>query len=378
MTKNVSAFAIVLLLAVPAIAIAGPLRWVPAGPYPTKSACQPISFDQPDAIAVDKTNDIYIADDTGPSVIQELTEGGTGTIRTVLSRSLEPIKSGHYFGISLAIDSKGSLYLAAKARGTVEKLNADGTLTVIAGKPGSRELIDGPAPEARLKAPNAIAIGVDDAIYVADTRTIRKISRDGSIVTLAGTPYAKNPYPNGGPYPTDGRGRHAIFMSANGIAVDSHSNIYVADSYDGIQERQGVDIGQIRRVDPAGAVRTLAGGLDSTGWSDIDGVGLKAVFGGVYGVALDSHTILYISEPLALTPAIRRVDGNFDVTTVAKALHTGDVKTTGLIAPAGVAVGSDGILYAADDLEIKGFNQWPVNWLHRIVGKRLETLCREQ
>lgn len=97
---------------------------------------------------MDREHNIYIAEEAGPNVVQELTAGGTGILRNVLSRRVEPIKSGHYFGLSLAIGPNGSLYLAIKRRGTVERLNENGTLTVVAGQPGDKELVDGPASEA--------------------------------------------------------------------------------------------------------------------------------------------------------------------------------------------------------------------------------------
>lgn len=56
------------------------------------------------------------------------------------------------------MDLDGRLVLAIKERGTVERLNANGTLTLIAGRPGERKLVDGPDSKARLNAPNAIAI----------------------------------------------------------------------------------------------------------------------------------------------------------------------------------------------------------------------------
>lgn len=377
MTKASFASAIALLLGLPAIATAGSLNWGLAGSYPTKNGCQPISFDQPDAIAVDQSDDIYIANEAGPSAVQELAAGGTETIRTVLSRSIEPIKSGHYFGLSLAFGPKGALYLAVKDRGTVERLNANGTLTVVAGKPGNRELVDGPASKARLKAPNAIAIGPHGTIYVADTRTIRKIEPDGSVTTLAGNPYATNPHPveGGAPWYRDRRGRHAVFMSPNGIAVDGHGNLFSADGYAGEDEGQADDVGVIRKIARDGTVSTLAGSILFNG-DDLDGVGANANFGdNIFGIALDRDGDIYITEPMA--PSIRRVDSDGRVDTVIKAEGPGNDRSTGLINPTGIAVDSRGAIFVVDNYAIEPVPAEPVDWLHRFVGGRLETLCKE-
>lgn len=108
MTKTTIARVILLLLC-SAVARAGALAWAPVEPYPAKSDCQSISLDQPDAIAVDKADEIYIANETGPNAVQEISVAA-GTIRTLPSRSAEPIESGHYLGISLALGPKGDLF----------------------------------------------------------------------------------------------------------------------------------------------------------------------------------------------------------------------------------------------------------------------------
>lgn len=353
---------------------AGTLAWAPVGPYPVNGGCQPISFDQPDAIAVDKAGDIYIANETGPNAVQEISVTA-GTIRTLLSRSSEAIGSGYYSGISLALGPEGNLFLAVKQRGTVERLNGNGTLTLIAGRPGDRELVDGSASRGRLNAPNAIAIGSDGTIYVTDTRTIRKIGRHGAITTLAGSPHAKISDAQGHPYFANGKARRAVFMSPNGLAVGTHGQIYMADSYVGDEEGQGVDIGLVRQV-AHGAVTTIAGTIDTTGWSDTDGVGEDAVFGGIHGIAIASSGVVYVTEASNGIGSIRRIGSDAAVTTVVKSPHTGDVRTTGLINPAGIAVSSNGILYVTEDFEDPDFAGWRVDWLHRILGNKLETLCR--
>lgn len=372
MTKAPFALAIVLLLGLPALASAGSLSWAPAGPYPTKSSCQPISFHEPDAIAVDRLGNIYIGNEDGSDAVQEVTTGARATIRTLLTRNIE----GDYYGLSLAVGPEGRLYIAFKERGTIERLDADGTLTVIAGKPGERQLVDGPASKARLKAPNAIAIDRDGVIYVADTRTIRKIAPDGAITTLAGNPYAKNPRSTGGPYPVDGKGRRAVFMSPNGIAEDNRGDVYVADSFDGEEEGQQVDIGQIRKVTSHGYVSTVAGGILTTGWSDFNGVGRNAVFGGVYGIALAPGGVLYVTEPYG-APSIRKVSPNARVSTVV-AEKTSSYLTTGLIMPTGIVFARPETIFVVDDVALMGLPSLTakqIYWLHKIIIGHVETLC---
>ena len=79
-------------------------------------------------------------------------------------------------------------------------------------------------------------------VYVADRDgTIRKITPDGAVTTLAGV---------GGQTGTnDGIGNAARFSSPIGLVVDGAGNIYVADSGNN----------KIRKVTPTGEVTTLAG-----------------------------------------------------------------------------------------------------------------------
>ncbi|HEX5462166.1 MAG TPA: hypothetical protein VFX20_19530 [Steroidobacteraceae bacterium] len=324
---------------------------------------------------MDKSDDLYIANEGGPNAVQELTVDGS--LRTVLNRRSEPIRSGHYYGLSLAMGTNGDLYMAVKYRGTVERVNANGTPTIVAGRPGDLRLVDGPTANARLKAPNAIAID-GDIIYVADTRTLRKITPDGAITTMAGNPNAKSG--SADTYFHDGRGSRAIFMSPNGIAVDSHANLYVADGYDDSSERQGQYIGLLREVTPAGVVKTIAGNTFGTG-DDADGVGTDAMFSYTSGVTRDPfNSEFYVSEPGGGDcGAIRKIDANRAVSTIARSKcgYQTDIRS-----PSAIATNAEGIVFVIDDPE--GFNgiggppEPQENWLHRIKDGKVETLCEMQ
>ena len=70
------------------------------------------------------------------------------------------------------------------------------------------------------------AVAADHAgnVYVADSdwETIRKITPDGTVSTLAGNA--------GNAGSADGTGSAAGFFSPNGVTTDSAGNVYVADS----------------------------------------------------------------------------------------------------------------------------------------------------
>lgn len=366
----------VMLLFSSMAARGGSLAWEPPGPYPSHGICQPVSFDQSDAIALDKAGDIYIGNEHGSDAIQEV--GIDGTIRTILDRQTAPIKSGHYFGLSLTTDPRGVIYLSVRERGTVERLDPNGKVTVVAGVPNDRRLLDGDAAHARLKSPHAISAGLND-LYVVDDRTIRRIELDGSIVTLAGSSNPKNQHKceDGCPYTVDGKGSRAVFMSPNGISVGPDGDIYVADGYDGDVEGQVASIGVIRRVTPQGRVTTVAGSLNFSN-GDFDGTGTQAVFDYVFGIAVDSLGDFYITEPFMAS--IRTLDSKRHVTTVIHERNP-SYRSTGLTMPAAIAAAGQSGLFVLDDAALEGLPLSSARreyWLHRIVSGKLETLCENR
>jgi sugar lactone lactonase YvrE len=82
----------------------------------------------------------------------------------------------------------------------------------------------------------------------------------------------------------DGQGGQAIILQPIGIALDSDGVLYVAE----------LTLSDIRRIDPAGNVSTLAGG----GSLKLrDGPGLTAKFNQPRGLAIDKKRgILYIAD----------------------------------------------------------------------------------
>lgn len=107
---------------------------------------------------------------------------------------------------------------------------------------GVRGHRDGTRTEARFSDPFGVVAAPDGSIYIADageSQSIRRLSTDGSVTTLAG----------GSRGFADGFARSAQFNTPSGLAMGADGTLYVADT--------GNDA--IRRVTPEGVVSTVVG-----------------------------------------------------------------------------------------------------------------------
>ncbi len=238
--------------------------------------------------------------------------------------------------IAVTVDSAGNVYVAEQANNTLSKVTPAGAVTTLAGRPGSFGSANGAGSAARFNGPSGAALDKAGNAYVADTfnSTIRKVTPAGVVATLAGQAGAFGS--------TDGTGSAARFNSPFGVAVDSATNIYVADT----------DNHTIRKVTPAGVVTTLAGVAGSSG--STDGTNSNARFNGPNGLVVDGTGNVFVADTFNHT--IRKmtpVGANWVVTTLAGVAGSrGDTDGTNSDArfsePNGVALDSAGNLYVAD------------------------------
>jgi sugar lactone lactonase YvrE len=221
----------------------------------------------------------------------------------VTGQSLTPRPALRYpNGLALAAD--GTLYISDIGTNQIFKLAAT-TLSVVAGTgSGGFGGDGGPAMQAALSAPHALAFDREGRLLVADTynHRVRRIDRNGVITTIAGT----------GTAGYAGDGGLATAAALNGpqdVAIDSHGDIFIADTYNAT----------IRRVDAQGVITTFAGSEPGLGGDG--GPASKALINIPSAIAIAPDGTLYVSD--AGNSRIRRVSTNQTIETVGGAGHGG-------------------------------------------------------
>lgn len=180
------------------------------------------TFSQVYGLAVDASDNVYVRD---ARLLRKITPDGTVS---TLSADL-----GYLTPYGLAVDGTGNLYVSGDH--AVLKVDpTSGATTTLAGIPseyvhGAEAWIrsipgsaDGVGASARFRSPEGLAVDADGTVFVCDTdnQTIRKITPDGTVTTIAGLVGAVGS--------SDGTGGDARFQSPSGIALDASGNLYVA------------------------------------------------------------------------------------------------------------------------------------------------------
>jgi sugar lactone lactonase YvrE len=258
-------------------------------------------LEYPAGIGEDSSGNFYVADAFG-NTIQKITSAG---VVSTLAGSSGQAGSQDGVGASarfnqpggVVVAGNGNVYVADTGNATIRKIAPDGTVTTVAGSPANRGNTDGVGSAASFSSPYGIALDAGGNLFVADAMnaTVRKIAPDGTVTTLAGSA--------GNRGDADGVGTAARFNFPSGVAVDAGGNVYVTDTYNDT----------IRKIDPSGAVTTLAGSAGISG--STDGAGHTALFNQPDNLAVDAAGSLFVADTGNAT--VRKVTAAGAVTTIA-------------------------------------------------------------
>lgn len=301
----------------------------------------------PRGIAVDALGNVYVADSNNGRVRRIDPSGKITTIAGNGRRRSAGDGAGDggpateaqlSIPNDVAVDASGNVYVTDGSGHRVRKVDATGTISTFAGTGAEGSEGDGgPATEAQLNRPNAIAVDADGNVFVGEYSgyRVRKIDATGTITTIAGIG-TKGGAGDGG------LATSAQFNFISGLAVDGLGNVLVSD----------MNEARIRKIAPDGRIATIAG----TGFGGHAGDGGPAVEAQIAtpgGLALDVAGNLFVAE--FWVGRLRKIDPAGIITTIA---GTGEQRSTGdmglatdaaLDRPRNVAVGSDGRLYVAEN-----------------------------
>lgn len=312
-------------------------------------------FDGPYAVAVDGSGNVFVADNWNRTIRKITPAGVVSTFAGtpgVYGATDGPGRSALFANpVGIAVDATGYVYVVDTWSLTIRKITPEGVVSTLAGLAYNAGSADGVGSDARFGSLTSLTVDAAGMLYVVDAgnKTIRKITPAGVVTTLAGTPGRPGWNPLDGPMPSlDGQGAAARFLGPEGIGVDGSGNLYVTDEH------------AIRKITPTGVVTTFAGLAGSGNWGSADGLGSAARFTHPYGVATDRAGNVYIAEGWDNT--IRKITPAGMVSTLAglpagyppAEFSTNATDGVGSVArfnsPHSVAVDAAGTIYVADTL----------------------------
>lgn len=242
-----------------------------------------------------------------------------------------------------AVDKSGNVYIADQFNNRIRKVTPGGTISTVAGNGTSGYTGDGSAATSgELSNPEGVALDSSGNLYISDTSNcvIRKVTTSGTISTVAGN------FTTGCGYTGDGgAATAAVLYHPSGIVVDSKGRIFIADTSNNI----------VRIVTTDGNINTYAGNFGAgIGFTGDGGPATSARLNNPEGLALDSAGNLYIAD--GNNNRVRVVNAATGViSTVAGSSTLGGFAGDGALAtkarlntPKGVAIDSVGNLYIAD------------------------------
>jgi hypothetical protein len=276
---------------------------------------------QPQAVFVDGSGNIYIADNANFAVREVVTGGNISTVAGTLGSDGYSGDGGAAASATLSgptgifLDDSSDIFIADDQNSAIREVSG-GNISTFAGNATLGWSGDGgSATNAALNSPFGVFVDGSGDLYIADTynSAIREVTSNGNIQTVAGI---------GRPCFTTscGDGSTAITSRlANPAGVFLYSgNIYVADTQNSAIRviNPGISAVNVAGIAIApGDIQTVAGTLGSEGYSGDGQTPTSAVLNEPYGVTVDNSGNIYIAD--SENSAVRVVNTGTSAITIA-------------------------------------------------------------
>jgi hypothetical protein len=273
-------------------------------------------LDSPAGVAVDSSNNVYIAD-THNNRIREVV-ASTGVINTIAGTGAAGFGGDGgaatsavlNYPTAVAVDSAGNVYIADTNNHRIREIKS-GTISTVAGDGEQFYSGDGGlATAAGLDSPNGVAVDSSFNIYIGDTHNqrVRLVTfTTGIITTLAGTGVKT--------YTADGVAANTSGLARpRGVTILPNGSLLIADS----------DNHRVRLVS-GGNISTVVGN-GQQGFSGDTTLGTAASIDTPRAVTGTANNNVVVSD--TENGRVRTVDVNGDLITVAGLAPTGNESLT--------------------------------------------------
>ncbi len=259
-------------------------------------------LNEPKHLALDAAGHLYIADSENHLVRK--VDARTGIITTLAGLYVRDDSTANPAGLvpdgsagDRVEDEEDPLADPEITAGNayVQKPDLSGMIRYVSGATAHEPRFSGdggPATQAALNFPSAVAVADDGTVYIADTwnHRIRRVdAHTGIMTTIAGTGQAKW-------YGDHGPAIRAALNEPVALALDGRHALYIADQSNN----------RIRKIDLTSGEITTVAGTGESGYNGDGAPGPDTALAGPSGLAVDHEGNVYIAD--TFSSRIRKLD----------------------------------------------------------------------